>query len=425
MHTLADLRSGTLAGLTRINLSDNLTKFPEEIFELADSLEILDLSNNLLEMLPDDMHRLHKLKVVFCSENQFKSLPVCLGLCEKLEMVGFKSNQIETVAPESLPKNLRWLILTDNKIGSLPDSIGLHTRLQKLMLAGNQLEKLPDSLANCRKLQLLRVSANKLKSFPEVVFKLPELAWVAFSGNPFCEKNNHYIEAKRCAFDDLELGEVLGQGASGVISKGEWREQKSSENFSGVQEFAVKVFKGSVTSDGYPKDELDVCLHMGSHENLVSTFAYCDDDKGSAALMHLIPTGYENLGQPPSLESCSRDVFPESLVLTSETVAALVSQLERAVNYLHEHEIAHGDIYAHNVLVDESYHLLFGDFGASSDFSYLTAEIKEQVKKIEKRALGYFIEDLLACLERDKSTAYEAQDLVRSLRDKSRLLIRG
>ena len=44
--TLDQLRSHQLIGTQRLDLAAGLTTFPEEILDLADSLEILDLSNN-------------------------------------------------------------------------------------------------------------------------------------------------------------------------------------------------------------------------------------------------------------------------------------------------------------------------------------------------------------------------------------------
>lgn len=97
MQTLEQLRNGELTGVKRLDLTENLSQFPQEIFNLADSLEILDLSNNQLSELPDDLERLHKLKILFCSNNQFTRLPAMLSRCPKLEMIGFKSNKIEVV----------------------------------------------------------------------------------------------------------------------------------------------------------------------------------------------------------------------------------------------------------------------------------------------------------------------------------------
>lgn len=130
MHTVEQLRNGQLAGIQRLQLSEQLTELPREILTLSDSLEILDVSNNLLCELPEWLTELTQLKIVFASNNRFTRLPLVLGQCERLEMVGFKSNQIVRVAEESLPEQLRWLILTDNQIEQLPESLGHRPRLQ-------------------------------------------------------------------------------------------------------------------------------------------------------------------------------------------------------------------------------------------------------------------------------------------------------
>ncbi|GAC06209.1 hypothetical protein GAGA_3375 [Paraglaciecola agarilytica NO2] len=52
LHTLAQLKSGELAGIQHLKLSESLTTFPSEILSLADTLEILDLSHNHLARNP-------------------------------------------------------------------------------------------------------------------------------------------------------------------------------------------------------------------------------------------------------------------------------------------------------------------------------------------------------------------------------------
>ena len=79
MQTLAQLKAGQLNGIKRLQLVEELTQFPQEIFDLADSLEILDLSNNKLSSLPEDLCRLHRLKILFISNNEFEHLPNALG----------------------------------------------------------------------------------------------------------------------------------------------------------------------------------------------------------------------------------------------------------------------------------------------------------------------------------------------------------
>src|SRR5438552_2724014 len=124
MHTLAQLKSGELKGISHLKLSCRLTEFPPEIFDLADTLEKLDLSGNQLSSLPEDFGRLHKLKIVFFSDNLFTELPEVLSHCPELEMIGFKSNQINFISEKTFTPQLRWLILTNNKVEVLPKSIG-------------------------------------------------------------------------------------------------------------------------------------------------------------------------------------------------------------------------------------------------------------------------------------------------------------
>jgi Leucine-rich repeat (LRR) protein len=186
--TLEHLRAGQLAGTQRLTLACGLTEFPREIFDLSDTLEILDLSGNALSSLPDDLPRLTNLRTIFCSNNQFIELPEVLGQCTALSMVGFKANRIRKVSGASLPPNLRWLILTDNEVEALPPEIGNCTQLQKLMLAGNQLRTLPVELAACSRLELIRLAANQLTELPVWITSLPRLSWLAYAGNPFNEQ---------------------------------------------------------------------------------------------------------------------------------------------------------------------------------------------------------------------------------------------
>jgi len=184
MQTLSQLRAGTLADATHITLSENLPDFPQELFELAETLEVLDLSNNQISALPDDFYRFHKLRIVFLSNNPFLRFPAVLSQCPNLTMIGFKSCQIQHIPDHAFPKKLRWLILTDNRLETIPDSIGDCTQLQKLMLAGNRLQALPTRMQACKNLELLRISANQLATLPHWLLKMPKLSWLAFAGNP-------------------------------------------------------------------------------------------------------------------------------------------------------------------------------------------------------------------------------------------------
>ena len=102
MQTIDQLLKGELKGVKRLQLSCGLEHFPREIFELCDTLEILDLSGNNLHELPEDFGRLKHLKIVFFSNNNFTVFPAALANCPNLSMIGFKSNRISEFPEESL-----------------------------------------------------------------------------------------------------------------------------------------------------------------------------------------------------------------------------------------------------------------------------------------------------------------------------------
>ncbi|MGZ8223325.1 MAG: protein kinase [Methylobacter sp.] len=401
MHTLAQLKSGELSQTKRLRITENLTEFPDEIFDLADTLEILDLSNNQLDCLPEDFGRLHQLKILFLTNNQFRQVPNVIADCANLDTISFKSNRISSVPESVFPRNTRWLILTDNQIEKLPDSMGELPRLQKLMLAGNRLTELPSTLANCTNLQLMRISANQLPCLPDWLLQMPKLAWLAFAGNPFSGYSDmENAGTHKVRLSDIQLHEQLGQGASGVIYRAEWINQPASLQGS-EEQIAVKLFKGHVTSDGYPLDELRACLRAGNHPNLVRMTAHISENDQSGLVMGLIPRTFYNLGLPPSLATCTRDTFADGFQLTLADITSIAVSVADTLVHLHDKGLCHGDLYAHNILVDPDAAVLLGDFGAASSFLSLPDEHIAAIQCFEMRAYGHLLDDLLSlCSDR-------------------------
>lgn len=400
MHTLEQLRSGKLRGIKQLTISENLSSFPQEIFELSDTLEILDLSNNSLSYIPDEIKKLKKLKIAFFSNNLFTSVPSAFKECENLYMLGFKANQIEQFDEDILPLGISWLILTDNKLKSLPNSIGKLTKLQKFAVAGNQLRSLPDTMAECKNLELVRLSANQLQEIPSWLLKLPKLSWLAFSGNP-CSISPE-IESKEIAHEDLEVKELLGQGASGEIFKGYSKELD--------KDVAIKFFKGAVTSDGYAKDEINACMSVGEHPNLIKVFAKIKGDERLGLLLEFIPPAFENLGNPPNFDTCTRDTYDENQKFSIEDIKKIAKAIVSAASHLHEKALMHGDLYAHNILINDEHSCYLGDFGAASFYD----KHNRDFEKLEVRAFGCLLEDLLSLCSERKSKEYESIEKLRA-----------
>lgn len=404
MNTLTKLRTGALTGVSHLQLAENLTDFPEEIFTLADTLEVLDLSNNQLSDLPANFAKLTKLERLFLSFNQFQHIPRVLSQCPELIMIAFKGNQITEFSEHSLPQSTQWLILTDNQLTQLPDSMGELTKLKKLALAGNQLTHLPVTMQNCTALELVRLSANKLTQLDDWLFELPKLTWLAFAGNEFnrSQQLNHEL-FPRTPLTEIELDKVIGQGASGIIHSAQW--QNST--------IAVKLFKGAITSDGYPLDEVNCCLQAQLHPNLIKVLAYIEHNEQLGLAMELIDPSYANLGLPPSLETCTRDTFKDDCHYSTATIYAIAKQLVSTVAHLHQHTLSHGDIYAHNIMINENDEIVFGDFGAATNLVTLSNYQQQQMQRIEVRAIGCLIDDLLSTCNEQSAEVIHLQHIAK------------
>ena len=405
MHDYYTLLNGgySNSGLSKLKLTCPLDEFPPEAYVLSETLEQIDLSGTGLSSLPSDFgHRLPNLKILFLSSCAFTTFPKALASCPKLEMVAFRSNGMRRIPEHALPPRLRWLILTDNKIESLPKSIGECSLLQKCMLAGNRLRQLPQEMQNCRKLALLRLSSNRLEEVPEWLLDMPELAFLSFAGNPCSTPTTSPIATPsltRVAWSSLKIEHTLGQGASGIISQAVLHDR--SEDNEPV-DVAVKLFKGTLTSDGAPEDEMAAVIAAGQHPNIIDALGQIsnhpdelrhDNRFKGGLVLELIPPEYRNLGLPPSLQSCTRDCYPKDLKLPLSNALSILEGIAAAAQHLFEQGISHGDLYAHNILYNEQGHALLGDFGAATVHG---GSLSDRLEKLEVLAFGHLIQDIVS-----------------------------
>jgi serine/threonine protein kinase len=186
----------------------------------------------------------------------------------------------------------------------------------------------------------------------------------------------------------LTMAQKLGEGASGVISQAVLR---------GEGDVAVKLFKGAITSDGLPACELAACVSAGNHPNLIAMLGEILDhpDGVHGCVMALIDPAFVNLAGPPSLASCTRDVYPEGKRFTPEAMLRLARGIAAAAQHLHSRGILHGDLYGHNILHTQGGDALLGDFGAASLFDR-DGPHAAALAHLEVRAFGLLLEELMA-----------------------------
>lgn len=394
-ETLALLNAGKLAGAKHVKIQAGLTQFPQALYSLTETLETLDLTGNALTDLPDDLTRFKQLRILFCSSNQFKHLPEVLGVCTQLSMIGFKANHIQHVSESSLPTaHLRWLILTDNQVEHLPNALGDCAKLQKLMLAGNRLSALPESMRACHALELLRIAANRFETLPQWLLDLPRLTWLAYAGNPCSDviEQTRMAELPIAHIDSasLQLGHVLGQGASGVTYQAQWQDALASP-----QQVAVKLFKSGVTSDGLPSSEMHASLLVGEHSNLTGAKGVVQHHPQDTAglVMSLLEPDLQILADPPSFETCSRDVYPQADTLTEAQALHILRGVAAALRHLHHCGLMHGDLYAHNILWS-SQRVVLSDLGAASFLPNHQPVLASKLKRLDIKAFEILMQEL-------------------------------
>nr|XP_056700265.1 leucine-rich repeat-containing protein 40 isoform X2 [Euleptes europaea] len=149
--------------VTTVNFSKNLlTKIPERIVVLKESvcdinfgfnklssvsLELcmlhrlthLDCRNNILTSLPDEMETLARLQIINLAFNRFKVLPDVLYRIPTLETILLANNQVGSLDPLQIKKmdRLATLDLQNNDLLQVPPELGTCINLRTLLLEGN------------------------------------------------------------------------------------------------------------------------------------------------------------------------------------------------------------------------------------------------------------------------------------------------
>ena len=174
----------------------------------------------------------------------------------------------------------------------------------------------------------------------------------------------------------------------------------------GGSDVALKLFRGAATSDGLPEDEIKVMQRLGPDENSVSILgSVVGAPEGQlAALLPLVPPSFTILGNPPTFDSCTRDTYPEDKTFSLRTAIEILEAIARVCAHLHSRGLSHGDLYAHNILVQigvdgEPTRTKLSDYGAASFSSVLKPHQVALLERIEVRAFGALAEELMDRLE--------------------------
>ncbi|GMN33815.1 hypothetical protein TIFTF001_004361 [Ficus carica] len=364
-----------------------------------------------------------------------------IGALKTLKVLSLQGNGITGEIPKEFGnlENLGNLNLEYNNLsGAIPSSLGDLKNLQFLVLSENNLNgTIPESLSNLRSLSTLQLDSNDLSG--QIPDKLFQVVKYNFTGNRLqCGANfthpcatdidssvsshkpsvgtivgiagglvfilcigllvyflcrNRRKGYKRDVFVDV-AGEVDRRIAFGQLKRFAWRElQLATDNFSeknvlGQGGFG-KVYKGVLSDntkvavkrltdyespggDAAFQREVEM-ISVAVHRNLLRLIGFCT-------------TPTERLLVYPFMQNLSvayqlREIKEHVLYWPTRKRIALGTA--RGLEYLHEHcnpKIIHRDVKAANVLLDEDFEAVVGDFGLAKLVDARKTNVTTQVR---------------------------------------------
>ncbi|XVF17267.1 hypothetical protein REPUB_Repub10bG0105200 [Reevesia pubescens] len=346
-------------------------------------------------------------------------IPIELGNLSSLTSLDLENNRITGEIPSSLGnlKNLQFLTLSKNNLtGTVPQSISNLPKLINLLLDSNDLSgQVPDHLF---RIPIYNFTGNKLNcggNFPHpcvsngndsgslqkpkvgiivgivggfiilllfggLLFFLCKARQKGYKGEVFVDvagevdRRIAFGQLRRFAWRELQLAtdsfsekNVLGQGGFGKVYKG-----VLSDN----TKVAVKRLTDFESPGGDAAFQREVeMISVAVHRNLLRLIGFCT-------------TPTERLLVYPFMQNLSvayrlRELKPGEPVLDWPTRKRIAVGAARGLEYLHEHcnpKIIHRDVKAANVLLDEDFEAVVGDFGLAKLVDVRRTNVTTQVR---------------------------------------------
>ncbi|KAE8637146.1 hypothetical protein CSA_004628 [Cucumis sativus] len=353
------------------------------------SLSTLILQGNYISgEIPKDFGNLTNLVSLDLGNNSLTGqIPSSLGNLKKLQFLTLSQNRLTGTIPDSLstlPSLINLLLDSNDLSGPIPQQL---FQVPKFNFSANKLNCGGKSLHACASDSTNSGSSNKPKVGLIVGIIAGFTVALLLVGVLFFLSKGRYKSYKREVFVDV-AGEVDRRIAFGQLKRFAWRElQLATENFSeknvlGQGGFG-KVYKG-VLADGTKvavkrgdaafQREVEM-ISVAVHRNLLRLIGFCT-------------TQTERLLVYPFMQNLSvayrlRELKPGEAVLDWPTRKRVALGTARGLEYLHEHcnpKIIHRDVKAANVLLDEDFEAVVGDFGLAKLVDVRKTNVTTQIR---------------------------------------------
>ena len=126
-----------------------------------------------------------RLQYLVISNNKLKSLPSEIGRMQGLKYLFLNDNDLSVLPSEiGLLQKLHFLDISANQISTLPPEINQLKNLRELRAFDNSINTLPNGIGKIRDFSILMLNGCQLRSLPSEIEGMDNLAILDLRGNP-------------------------------------------------------------------------------------------------------------------------------------------------------------------------------------------------------------------------------------------------
>uniref|UniRef100_A0A8C5MKC7 Leucine rich repeats and calponin homology domain containing 2 n=1 Tax=Leptobrachium leishanense TaxID=445787 RepID=A0A8C5MKC7_9ANUR len=169
-----------------LNLSGRkLRDFPCTGYDLTDTTQA-DLSRNRFTEIPADICLCAPLETLSLYHNCIKYIPETIRNLQMLTYLNISRNLLSTLPKHLFDLPLKVLVVSNNKLVSIPEEVGKLKDLMELDVSCNEIQVLPHQVGKLHSLRELNLRRNNLQVLPNELSSLP-LVKLDFSCNKITE----------------------------------------------------------------------------------------------------------------------------------------------------------------------------------------------------------------------------------------------